>query len=94
MKRWAIHKSPFNVNTSNGGIFLVTNLNWFDAQRSLTLFFGTSQPTNNKYLLAGNDIYGLTNRTGGVFTITNTASYPGSQYHIIVDISGDILSVT
>ena len=94
LKRWAIHKSPFNVNTSNGGIFLVTNLNWFDAQRSLTLFFGTSQPTNNKYLLAGNDIYGLTNRTGGVFTITNTASYPGSQYHIIVDISGDILSVT
>ena len=62
---------------------LVTNMNWFDRQSSLTYIRITTQPSYYKTVLSGNDIFSYS-KNGNDITITNTNSYEEIQEYMLL----------
>ena len=71
---------------------LLTTMNWFDTQRSLTYLRISSQPTYLKTVLAGADIFSYERLSNGI-KVTNTVSYSGTPSTLVIDLYGNITSV-
>ena len=94
---YLVRSSSFTVTfkTSYQGAFLITNANWFSTSATMTFFRCVSEPSTNKYVVGGNDIYSYTqNASARKITVNDTSSYSGSPYHYILDIEGSIESIT